>query len=76
MEDTCVFCGSDVSDLGVHICDHCLSRAGIIHCGICDYFIGSEYSNVGYCSMKCINTSKTRFCEKGCHTEEEESTNG
>lgn len=25
MEDRCVICGKDVSDLGVHICPKCLS---------------------------------------------------
>ena len=27
MNDTCIFCGADVSDLGVHVCSSCQGKS-------------------------------------------------
>ena len=36
----------------------------VIQCKDCIYFIGSEYSNVGHCTMWNKGTSKEGYCHR------------
>ena len=36
----------------------------VIRCKDCVYFIGSEYSNVGHCSMWNKSSSKEGYCHR------------
>ena len=46
-----------------------MSELNIIHCKECVFFIGSEYSNTGHCSMWNKGTSNIGYCHRA-ETEE------
>lgn len=60
MEDRCVMCGADVSDLSTHICKTCMAQFDI--CFRCKYFTPFSAS-YGECRLHYRGTTNNGTCD-------------
>ena len=67
MEDRCIMCGADVSDMGTQVCKNCVSK--LQNCEQCIYFM-SFHNSTGLC----LYDYGAHRCTDTCDKFEEESS--